>query len=96
MRLFPILTIALIASPAGMTATTIGDPAGTYSEARELVFDGQYQAALELFNDLVAAYPDNADYLLGQGQTLLWLDRPARAIPPLQKARELAPDYEDV
>ncbi|WP_304638700.1 YaiO family outer membrane beta-barrel protein [Pseudomonas sp.] len=52
--------------------------------------------ALQLFDLLLAEEPDNADYLLARGQALLWDGLPQEALPPLERAAAIAPDYEAV
>ncbi|XQR91289.1 YaiO family outer membrane beta-barrel protein [Stutzerimonas urumqiensis] len=61
--------------------------------ARVLAWQGRPLDALPLYDRLLAGDPDNADYLLGQGQALLWADRPQAAMVPLERAATLAPDY---
>lgn len=75
------------------------DPANTalkYELARQYNFSGRYQEAIELFDELLKINANNADYLLGIGQSYLWSDRAETSIGYLQKAAQIAPDYEDV
>ena len=64
--------------------------------ARVLSWQGKRREALIEYDVLIKANPRDADYLLGKAQTLIWDGRPAPALPLLQKARRLAPRYEDV
>ncbi len=64
--------------------------------ARVRAWQGNPEAALPLYEALLRREPDNADYLLGQGQALLWSNRPQAAMVPLERAAEIAPDYEAV
>lgn len=64
--------------------------------ARVLAWQGHPQLALPLYDQLLAEQPDNADYLLGQGQALLWAGYPQRALDALERAVAIAPDYADV
>lgn len=64
--------------------------------ARVLAYQGKNEASLAEYDRLLEAAPDNADYLLGQGQTLIWTGRPREALAPLRRARRIAPDYEAV
>lgn len=75
------------------------DPDNTalkYQLARQYNFSGQYRKAIELFDNLLKINPDNADYLLGIGQSYLWSERAGASLDYLQKAARLAPDYEAV
>lgn len=72
------------------------DPEVEFLSARELSFNGRYEQAIQIFDRLLARFPDNADYLLGKGQALLWSGDTGNAIPLLQRGLELAPDYEDI
>ena len=72
------------------------DPQTVFEHARQHAWDGEYITALELYARLVTAFPDDPDYLLGQGQTYFWSGQAEQALPPLQRARGLAPEYEAV
>lgn len=64
--------------------------------ARVLAWQGQPQQALPIFEQLLASEPDNADYLLGQGQALLLAGEPRQALESLERAARIAPNYPDV
>lgn len=64
--------------------------------ARVLSWQQQFDPALEQYDLLLVLSPNNADYLLGKGQALLWQGNPRAATIPLDKARQLSPDYRDV
>ena len=73
-----------------------GDSDARFLLARVLAWQGQSQQALALFAQLLASEPDNADYLLGQGQALLLAGFPRQALDSLERAARIAPDYPDV
>ena len=79
-----------------IVAAAPADPAPLFDRARQRAWSGDYPGALADYRTLVAHHPDNPDYLLGKAQTHLWSGAPERAQPLLQRARELAPEYETV
>ena len=64
--------------------------------ARQLSLQGRTAEAARQYARVLAVYPDNADYLLGQGQNFLHSAQPERALAPLRRAQRLAPAYQDV
>ena len=72
------------------------DNEATFLLARVRAWLGVPEQALPLYEQLLQREPDNADYLLGQGQALLWAGRPQAALVPLERAATLAPDYTQV
>ena len=72
------------------------DNEATFLLARVRAWRGVPEQALPLYEQLLQREPDNADYLLGQGQALLWTGRPQAALVPLERAATLAPDYTQV
>lgn len=50
-----------------------------YGLARSLAFAGRHAEALEAYNQVLAAYPGNADALLGRGRVYSWMDKRAEA-----------------
>ena len=64
--------------------------------ARSLAWDGRYAESLREYDQLLDQQPNDVDYLLGKGQTLLWMGRHEDALPVLARARKLAPDYEEL
>ena len=72
------------------------DNEATFLLARVRAWLGVPEQALPLYEQLLQREPDNADYLLGQGQALLWTGRPQAALVPLERAATLAPDYTQV
>lgn len=64
--------------------------------ARVHAWRGASEQALPLYERLLQREPDNADYLLGQGQALLWAGRPQAALISLERAAATAPDYVEV
>jgi YaiO family outer membrane protein len=94
-----LLGPAAHACDAALQAAVAAKPADTDARdalARSCAHDGQPAAALAEYERLLAVDGGNADWLLGQGQALLALDRAREALPPLEKARARAPAYEDV
>jgi YaiO family outer membrane protein len=57
---------------------------------------GDFAAAEREFSALLEVDANNVDWLLGRGQALIATGRAAEAVPLLERARERAPDYEDV
>jgi YaiO family outer membrane protein len=57
---------------------------------------GDFAKAEREFSALLEIDADNVDWLLGRGQALTATGRAAEAVPLLERARERAPDYEDV
>lgn len=82
------LRAALAADPA--------EPQRRYALARALSHAGAYAEALALYAELTSRFPEDADYWLGYGQTLLWSGQPTEAVAALERALTLAPDYADV
>lgn len=64
--------------------------------ARILSWSGQLAAAITQYDVLLASGPDNTDYLLGKAQTLVWDGRSSEALSLLERAHQLAPDYEEI
>ena len=76
-----------------------GDPANTDARdalARSCARAGRQEEALAEYERLLAVDSDNVDWLLGKGQALMALGRPAEALPVLEQARAASPVYEDV
>lgn len=67
-----------------------------YALARACAQAGRHEEALAHYDLLLARDADNADWLLGKAQTLVWQQRPREALPLLEHARTVAPRYEDV
>ena len=72
------------------------DVAARFQRARVAGFLGDYAAALDDYDRLVARYTDNVDYVFGRAQALAWLNRDSEALEALDRAVQLAPDYEAV
>lgn len=77
-------------------ATTPDDDESRFLLARVLAWRGQPDRALPIYAALLAREPDNADYLFGQGQALLWAGRAGEALSPLERAQALVPDYPEL
>ncbi len=72
------------------------DTAARFLEARLLGWSEDYTGALASFEQLLDTAPSNVDYLLGKSQVLVWMGNPEEALPLLERARTLAPDYEEL
>ncbi len=64
--------------------------------ARSCARAGRQAEALAQYDRLLARDANNADWLLGKSQALIALQRPAEALPLLERGRSIAPDYEDI
>lgn len=110
--LLPSLTLADVATAQRQVAAQQFDAAGATLEthlasqpddseaqfllARVRAWQGNPEQALPLYEQLLQREPNNADYLLGQGQALLWAGDPQTALTALERAAEIAPDYADI
>lgn len=90
-----LAVVGLLIAPWAGSAAEAADPAARYAEGRDLLDAGSPEAALPVFDELVQRYPGNADYVLARGITRARLGRDAEALADLDRAIELAPDYED-
>lgn len=77
-------------------AITPGDDAKRFELARILARREQYVQALAHYELLVREHPENVDYSFGRAQVLAWMGSDAKALTELERAKRLAPDYEDV
>lgn len=77
-------------------ATDPGHLETRFAYAQALSWAERWEEALREYDRLLAAVPDDPDYLLGKAQVLAWSGRPADALPLLERARRAAPDYEAV
>lgn len=64
--------------------------------ARVLSWLERWPESLQHYDLLLADSPDNVDYLHGKAQVLVWSGRPEQALPLLERARALAPEYESI
>lgn len=64
-----------------------------YGLARAQAFSGDYAAALNTYNTLLEAYPDNGDALLGRAQVQSWLKNYAAAEADYERVIALNADY---
>ncbi len=88
----PLLLALLLSAMSPAFAS----PAERFENARGLMRDGQYDAALAGFETLRAEYPDDVDYAFARAQALIELGRNDEAADELDAAIAMAPDYEDV
>lgn len=77
-------------------AITPCDDAKRFELARILASREQYAQALTHYELLVREHPENVDYSFGRAQVLAWMGSDAKALTELERAKRLAPDYEDV
>lgn len=82
------LELAIAARPDNYTARV--------ELARLLGQAGRYEEALAQYDSLIHTFPDDVDHSLARAYVLSWLGRDAEALRELERARVLAPDYEDV
>ncbi len=73
-----------------------GDVDARYLLARTLAWSRDWDAATREYDRLLSLDPDNANYLLGKAQVLVWSERPQQALPILERARSIAPDSETI
>lgn len=64
--------------------------------ARTLAEGGEYDAAILKYRQLSLQDPDNVDYLFGEAQARFWSGQSECALRLVSRARQFAPDYEDV
>lgn len=64
-------------------------------QARELATSGQREAALAIYEQLLADSPNNGDILLARGRTLAWMNRWEASEQDLQKVTTDHPTYGD-
>jgi len=100
-----VISLMLLVSPpalacdAALEATVAARPDDIDTRdalARSCAKSGSHDKALRHYDLLLARDANNVDWLLGKSQSLLALDRPREALPLLERARALAPAYEDV
>ncbi len=72
------------------------DGSARFLLARVLSWQKKYGEAYIEYDHLLNAAPENVDYLLGKARTLMWDGRPLEALPLLEHAHRLRPDYQDV
>jgi tetratricopeptide (TPR) repeat protein len=93
--LFAVASVAGASQVSGDTASKLS-PDQRYQSARAAAQTGEFERALQEYEGLLLEDANNVDYLFGYGQALFWSDDVRRSIDVLEKARKLAPDYEDV
>ncbi len=83
-------------APDADATPTADDPAERFALARGHYRRGDFAAAGVAYRHLVRDYPDNVDYQLGLAHTLAVTGQDDEALGVLDRALELAPDYEAV
>jgi len=84
-----------VAAQAAVTANP-DDTDARYVLARSCAQAGRHHEALAHYDILLARDANNSDWLLGKAQSLVALQRPAEALPLLERGRRVAPLYEDI
>jgi YaiO family outer membrane protein len=72
------------------------DARQTFQRARTFAVDGEYDAAIREYRRLAVQHPDDVDYMFGEAQVRFWSGENECALQLVSRARQLAPDYEDV
>lgn len=76
--------------------TTVRDPAQISRQADEFFANGQYATAAELYEQLVALTPNDADAYNNLGLTLHYVGRSAEALRWLDKGIAVDPGYQRI
>ncbi|MDX1509107.1 MAG: YaiO family outer membrane beta-barrel protein [Woeseiaceae bacterium] len=90
-----LLVTALLAMPAAADETSSSADVA-FASARESARSGDYDVAMQQYAELLLIEPENVDYLFGYAQVLLWSGDAERSLQFLERALELAPDYEEL
>jgi YaiO family outer membrane protein len=72
------------------------DARQTFQRARAFAVNGEYDAAIREYRRLAVQHPDDVDYMFGEAQVRFWSGDNECALQLVSRARQLAPDYEDV
>jgi len=88
----PVDPLAADPAQAGPVQVEEAPPGADLTEARELVRSGDYARAELVLAEQREEFPDDPRLLLLQGEVLLALSQPARALPLLQRVAELDGD----
>jgi len=72
------------------------DARQSFRHARRFARNGEFDAAIREYRQLAARYPDDVDYMFGEAQVRFWSGHSECALHLVSRARQLAPDYEDV
>lgn len=94
----PVLSAAPVADSCVSETGTDEEmvPAERFHCARALAREGRFDAAADVYAELSAELPENVDYVFGEAQTRFWSGDAGLALELVSRARQLAPDYEDV
>lgn len=105
---WPTIVLWLFLIPAGSSGSIAfgadAEPASggpesadaRYRTARNAAAAGDFATALQVYSQLLQDAPNNVDYLFGYAQVLFWSDDAGGSCRALVRARQLAPEYEDV
>jgi YaiO family outer membrane protein len=96
-----VLGSPVVAAVADACGSAVGPgaetaPAERFRCAGTLAREGRFDAAAGVYAGLSAQFPDNVDYVFGEAQARFWSGDADRALERVSRARQLAPDYEDV
>jgi YaiO family outer membrane protein len=99
---YGVLVLMLFAASVARASNPVTDsgltqsPEHRYQSARAAAQAGEIEWAMQEYAKLMLEEPDNVDYLFAYGQALFWSNDARRSIRILERARKLAPDYEDI
>lgn len=79
--------------PATIEPTATPDSSDFYQRGLDYLDEGEYQLAIEQFNQAAQLDPNNADLYANRGLAHHWLDAPGEANADYSRAIELDPDY---
>ncbi|HEX7720100.1 MAG TPA: YaiO family outer membrane beta-barrel protein [Woeseiaceae bacterium] len=99
-----LFSVATAAETPCRTATSMNseqaaaepDSAERFQRARTLAQQGDFEGAVVQYGILTEQHPDHVDYLFGEAQARFWSGDSRCALQSTTRARQLAPDYEEV
>lgn len=89
-----LLLVLLLGGPLGGVPSVASDGRAA-RKAMETLGDGRYDAALPIFDEAIAAAPDDEEMHYGRGVCLSRLGRLEEALASLEEALALDPDYNE-
>lgn len=95
---FVLFAVASLAAASQITDDSVSTllPDQRFQSARTAAQAGEFELALQEYESLLLEDANNVDYLFGYAQALFWSNDVRRSIDILEKARALAPNYEDI
>ena len=88
------LLLTCLSTPLMAAAMDDGDPAKTRAQAEQLLAAGKPEEALAIYETLVEAQPDNAEYLTGLGHAQLRDHQALAATRTLREVIDRHPNHE--